>query len=591
MWSSFKKMYRACGEEYRPYRLPIAGVAVLSFVSGILEGIGINSIIPMFAFVHNASQKGTDMLSRFIEGFFSFMHIPYTLRHLLIFIFFLFAAKAAVGYAAMALTARINTAYERNTRSALYRATLRASWPHLSAEKAGHLEQVLTTDVTNSSVLLSYVSGSMLVLANLAVYLGLAMNISLLVALCTLVFGCIIFFFFKPLFYKNRAISEKVEAMYKALSHSVSEHMLGMKTIKALGAADAILKRADESFESLTRWNRSIIAVRNLTNTLLQPVGVVFVIGIFAIFYKLQAFNFASFAVIVYAINKVFAYLQTAQSQLHAIQGLLPYVESVSRYRAASVAAREEDEGARPPAFARQIEFADVRFSHTGRAATLSSMNFSIRKGEMVGIIGPSGAGKTTIVDLLLRLHRPESGAVLVDGAPLKDISLVAWREAVGYVAQDMFLLNDTIEHNIKFYHPRVTDEDMRAAAGMADADDFISRLPEGYQTIIGERGIRLSGGERQRIILARVLARKPSILILDEATSSLDNESEAVVQSAIERLKGRMTVIMIAHRLSTVMNADRLIVIEGGRVREEGSPADLLSDPNSYFSRVSALA
>jgi len=202
-------------------------------------------------------------------------------------------------------------------------------------------------------------------------------------------------------------------------------------------------------------------------------------------------------------------------------------------------------------------------------------------------VFGASGAGKTTLVDLCLRLLRPAKGVILVDGVPADDISLEDWRKSIGYVSQDIFIKNETIEKNIRFYDDGISERDIIEAAKKANIYDFINNLPDKFQTIVGDRGIMLSGGERQRVALARVFVRSPAILILDEATSALDNESEKAIQDALEAVKSKYTIIIIAHRLSTVMDCDRLIVLADGKILEQGTPAELLKNKDSYFHRV----
>ena len=237
--------------------------------------------------------------------------------------------------------------------------------------------------------------------------------------------------------------------------------------------------------------------------------------------------------------------------------------------------------------FEKSIEFKDVSLSYEGRGEVLSNINTTIQKGEVIGVVGPSGAGKTSFVDLLLRLFNPTKGAIYVDGQDLENISLSDWRKHVGYVSQDLFLLNEDIESNIRFYDPSLSQKQIEEAAKQAHVYDVIQKLPEGFKTNIGERGVMLSVGQRQRIVLARVLARRPDILILDEATSSLDSESEAFIKQAVKELHGNTTVIIIAHRLTTVMDVDRLLVIDDGKIVEKGSPQELLEDTKSYFHKL----
>lgn len=583
----FRKLFSLFRREFGHYWFSIFGVAILSFISAILEGVGINSIIPLFSFINQNAGKGTDTISQFISTFFAVVHLPFTLKTLLIFIVALFFVKTGVSFITTYLLAKINANYERNTRSVLFKVTLQAGWPYLSQQKIGHLEQILTTDVTNSSILLSYVSSTILIITNLVVYTGVAVNISPAVAALTVAAGVLIFLVFKPLFYRNKQASAKVEEVYKHLAHHVNEHVLGMKTIKAMAMEEPVKRQADGYFDRVKNLNVHIIFIRNITNALLQPIGLIFVIAIFSFFYKLTAFNFASFAVIVYAINKLFAYVQLAQSQLHAISSMTPYVESIERYRHATQMAKESESGTEAFSFERTLAFENVSFGYITKREIVSDLNLIIKKGEVVGIIGPSGAGKTTVVDLLLRLLQPLSGFITLDNKDINAIKLSDWRRHIGYVSQDMFLLNDTIENNIKFYDTSISDETMAASTAMANILDFIKQQPSGFRTVIGERGVLISGGEKQRIILARILARRPDILILDEATSALDNESEMLIQKAIEKLKGITTVIVIAHRLSTVRTADTLVALENGTIRERGRPDELLRDKNSYFFRV----
>ena len=559
----------------------------LSFFGGVLEGVGINSIIPLFSFVNKNQGVATDAISKFIEKFFYYINLPFTLKNLLFFIIALFVIKSATVYLTTYISAKISANYERNTRSSLLKLTLSADWPFLSRQQVGHLEQVLTTDVSYSTNLLNYLSNIVLVVASASVYFLVSVNISPLIAVLTLVTGLLVFLFFKPFFYKNRIYSGKVEHIFKDISHFINESIIGIKTIKAISAEEEVQKVGDAYFEDLKQNNLNIIKVRNITNSLMQPIGLVFIIAMFAFFYKMTSFNFASFAVIVYAINKVFSYIQLGQTQVHGVISLIPFVSSIQKYRATAADSEEHDEGIGDFVFQDRIQLKSVCFGYGDESQVLDDINLEIKKGEMIGLIGTSGAGKTTLVDLILRLHNPTHGIILLDGQDISSVSIQDWRKHIGYVSQENFLLNDSIENNIKFYDASVTEEDMVRAAKMANIYGFIENQPDKFSTMVGERGVMLSGGEKQRVVLARILARRPDILVLDEATSALDNESEQLIQKAIENLKGQITIVAIAHRLTTVLASDRILTLEKGKIKEEGSPAELMGNKDSYFYRV----
>ena len=236
-----------------------------------------------------------------------------------------------------------------------------------------------------------------------------------------------------------------------------------------------------------------------------------------------------------------------------------------------------------------RIEFRDVCFRY-GEKPVFDRMNLTIRAGESLAVVGPSGGGKTTLVSLLLRFFDPESGAVLRNGEDLRGATFESLRSRIGLVLQDTFLFNDTIAANIAFGKPDATREEIEEAARLAHADEFIRAKENGYDTVVGERGVSLSGGQKQRIAIARALIRKPELLILDEATSALDTDSERAVQAAIDELMGRLTVVVIAHRLSTISKCRHVAVIANGGVAEYGTQSELLAIPDGIFARLHRL-
>jgi subfamily B ATP-binding cassette protein MsbA len=246
-----------------------------------------------------------------------------------------------------------------------------------------------------------------------------------------------------------------------------------------------------------------------------------------------------------------------------------------------------EDGGAKIEEFKDSIEFRNVRFQYEENHDVLTGINFTVKKGQTVALVGPSGGGKSTTSDLIPRFYDVMDGEVLVDGKNIKDYNLQSLRNVMGIVSQETILFNDSIENNIRLGNESATLEEVERAAKIANAHDFIMETTDGYQTNIGDRGTKLSGGQRQRLSIARAILKNPEILILDEATSALDTESEKLVQEALNKLLAGRTSVVIAHRLSTIKSADKIIVIDQGRIVEEGTHAELIENNGVYAKLV----
>lgn len=581
------KLIKLSREAFSGFKKQIIVLTILGFISGFLEGIGVNALIPMFSFVVNSADKGTDFISEAIHKLFIFLHIPFTLKYLLIFITSLFIFKACLVLLISYLSIKIVAGYGLDAKERLFSKTLNANWPYLSKQKLGHLETIIQTDIKNSATLLRQIVNIIIIFTGLLMYVVIAVNISFYITLVTLILGLIIFLIFKPLIYRTRVVSGIITNLNKDIAHFVAENIFGIKAVKASMVKDNVIKSARKYFNKMKDLQIRINILKSLTTSFIQPISIIFICVIFAVWYKTAYFNFAALIAIVYLIQRIFQYLQQSQATLQLINESIPYLQSVISYEKAAEENQEIINAKQPFVFNNSLKLNNTSFSYADRPdRILKNLTLEINKGEMIGLIGPSGAGKTTLVDIILRLLDPTSGEILLDNINAKEISIADWRAKVGYVSQDIFLMNDTVANNIKFYN-ELSKKELEEAAKKANIYDFIQGLPDKFNTVIGERGIMLSAGQRQRVIIARVLARKPELLILDEATSALDNESELKIQKVIENLKGKITVLAIAHRLSTIINSDRVLVLEKGKIKEQGSPQRLLKDKNSYFYKV----
>ncbi len=569
------------------YKKQIGILTLLGFLGGLLESIGVNALIPLFSFATKNKDYGSDIVTNFIEKIFAGLNINFNIRYLLLFVCLMFVLKAVMLIISSYVSIKITTDYEKATRSDLFKKTLAADWPHLIKQKLGYLENTVMIDVQYGATMLQQLSDIIMVITSLMMYILIAINISPFITLITLLLGACLFFLFKPTMYRIKTNAEKIGQYNKNISHFINESIVGIKTVKAMMAGQQLINRAKNFFEEINRYKIKIFLLRNITQSFIQPISLIFICVIFAIYYKSPGFSLPSMIAIVYLIQRIFQYIQQLQARFQSINEAYPYLSNIIKYQEEATINQEKNPGLKPYELKKNLVFDSVNFAYNNNEPVLKQVSFGLAKGMLVGLIGPSGAGKTTIVDLILRLYQPTDGQILLDGQPISQIDLKEWRKNIGYISQDMFLLNDTIANNIKFYDENIDEQKIKQAAKMANINDFIESLPDNYQAIIGERGIFLSAGQRQRIVIARILAKQPDLLILDEATSALDNESELKIQQVLENLKGKITIIAIAHRLSTVIKSDQLLVLENGQIVEQGQPADLLKDKDSYFYKV----
>ena len=580
-------IFKLTRQAFGQYKLQIIVLTVLGFLGGLLGGIGISAIIPLFSFVVGQDGGGDNIISQKIEEIFLYFNIDFNIKYLLIFISVLFVFKAITLVIFSYISNKITTSYVKQTRGNLLNIILKADWPYLLEQKLGHLETVLMVNVENSAGLLGQISNIIITVTTFLVYIFIAIKISLYITLITLISGLIFFLFLKPIIFRLREMSYEVERINREVSHHVNENIMGMKTVKVMSVGNKVTKIGKEYFCKLKEIQNKSFLLNSIIGAFMEPFSLIFICIVFALSYKSSSFNFASLAVVIYLIKQIFVYFQQLQKRLIGVNSTVPYLKSVLYYENQAIKHKEQSRGNRHFQFNKILEFKNINFSYVLEKEVLHNINFRIKRGEMVGLIGPSGAGKTTLVDLILRLLNPISGAILLDGKNIKGIDIENWRKNIGYVSQDIFLKNGTIAENIKFYDESISQEEIEAAAKMANIYDFVENCPDKFNTAIGERGVLLSGGQKQRIVIARVLVRKPKFLILDEATNALDNESETKIQEVIENLKGKITVLVIAHRLSTIINCDRLIVLDDGKIIEEGNPQELLNNKKSYFFKV----
>jgi len=430
--------------------------------------------------------------------------------------------------------------------------------------------------------LVQLVGGGLTATVGIGVLFWLQWRLTALILVALAVFGGAMAFAFarlRPLFRERGKIQAEVTGR-------LSQSLGGIRVVKAYVAEQqehAIFVRGvDRMFANIRRSITGVSALGAVSTLVVGAIGVVLILrgGDAILTQRMTVGDFVMYLVFVGLVVGPVVQIASIGTQVsEAFAGL----DRIRELRAMAPEDAGEAERERLAELAGEIVFEDVDFAYKSGEPVLQGISFRAPAGSTTALVGSSGSGKSTLISLVMAFNRPDRGRITVDGRDLERVRLFDYRAHLGVVLQDNFLFDGTIAENIRFSRPLASDEELRAAARTAHCDEFVARFPEGYQTVVGERGVKLSGGQRQRVAIARALLAAPRILILDEATSSLDSESEALIQDGLATLRRRCTTFVIAHRLSTIRSADQILVLEGGRIVERGTHPELYAAGGRY--------
>ena len=531
--------------------------------AALAEGVGIAALLPMIGLVIDAEGAG-GTLTHYVEQVFAFAGQDVSLGGLLVLIVVAMSLKALLMLLAMTQVGYAAAHVAMDLRLAFIRAILRARWLHFVDRRTGDLASAVSVEPTRTAdayvAACHVLSGAIQILIYLAVCMAISWEVSLL-ALAAGAFGMIAL---NRLVSMGRRAGQNQTELQKSFMTLLLQGLDGMKPLKAMGREASMRPLIEGDVRELNQAQRTIVISQEALAESYELIRAFAVAGGLYLFVSVWGQPVDGLLVLALLFVRTLQKVSTAHGSYQIAATNQPAFAFLRSTIAAAEEAEERGLGRTAPLLASAISLRDVSFAY-GRESVLERVSMTLPAGAFIAIVGASGAGKTTVADLIIGLLRPQRGEIWIDDLPLGDTDTSAWRRMIGYVPQETFLFHDTVMANVTLGEPSISHADVETALRRAEAWDFVAALPDGVDTVVGERGARLSGGQRQRVAIARALVRDPALLILDEATTALDPETEAGIVATVKRLTGKLTVLSISHQAAMRRAADIVYQLSNG--------------------------
>ena len=542
-----------------PWFLPIT--LPLSIGVGFLEGIGIG----LFLVILGNLETGSDVVPPLMAPILEFLHIEPDVLELGLLILGIILLKAVLHFAQRTYSLFVALDFDARTKLTLFNNLLLGKWTSVQDINSGRFVNTQLVELKRAKNVFSSTAEFLVRSIFVAVYVSSALLISAQGSLAafgvTLVFGVIYYKFIK---YSGR-LGERFTSLNFQAQHFLQEGLNGMKFIKSVFISPHVFARYGGLIDLARQNQKRFAAILQVVSVATEPLTLI-VVGVVGYIHLSGGRDVASLIALCFVFFRLYGKFSALVLSAQSLANITPAIEAITGLRKETSLAREGSGGVEYPGLREGVEFRHVSYRYPNGRSVLIDCDLTFRKGQRTALVGESGAGKSTIVDLLIGLLKPGEGEILIDGRNLDDLDIESYRTKLGVLGQEPILFDDSIANNIRLQDPSASAADIESAARVAFAHEFIEDLPDGYDTLVGERGVKLSGGQRQRIALARAILATPDILILDEPASSLDVESENKIKEAMKALGDRMTVVIVAHRASTIEDADVVYRVVDGQ-------------------------
>ncbi|WP_254272266.1 ABC transporter ATP-binding protein [Haloarcula marina] len=582
---SFRSKLRALFNvvQFRPRTIIV--VFSLGVATAFLEGIGIGFIVPVIQTARGDS-AGKSRLIEVFRTAYETLGVPFTLETIMLGIGFVMVLRYGSTFLVAWLRAILETTYIRHLQQRGYRAALDAEISYFEEYGSDEMLNAIIKQAdyagsTINQVVRLFELGTMcLMYAALAVVIAptLAIGSGILFGISTYVF--------RTRLESGYSAGDRVADGHERIQSVVQAGIQGARDVKTFGLIDELDDRFSNAIDQYTESTITLRRNQNAIASFYQLIGVLTIFSLIYVSLRFTSLSLGSLAVFLFAMFRLIPRVSTLSNTFYKAQGNLPHLVRLQEFTERLEARSERGDGTQtPPETVSGVKFDEVSFTYSDGTQVLDTVSFEFERGDFVAFVGPSGAGKSTIVSLLARLYEPDTGEILVEDRPISEFRIDAWRDHVSIVRQKPFLFSDTLRYNLTIGNRDATEEEIKQACAISNVDEFFPSLPDGLDTELGEDGVRLSGGQRQRVAIARSILEDPDILVLDEATSDLDSISENDVQAGIESMDNNYALVVVAHRLSTVTNADVIHVMEDGKMLESGNHDELMGQDGLYSS------